>query len=79
MDSNTTLAPICLFVYSRLSETKQTVESLQRNMLASESQLFIFSDGAKNSNSSDDVDAVRQYIRTISGFAGVTIYESEVN
>jgi len=79
MDSNSTLSPICLFVYSRLPETKQTVESLQRNMLASESQLFIFSDGAKSSNSIADVDAVRQYIRTISGFAGVTIYESEVN
>ena len=79
MDRKATLAPICLFVYSRLPETKQTIESLQRNMLASESQLFIFSDGAKNSNSSDDVNAVRQYIRTISGFAGVTIYESEVN
>lgn len=79
MDSNTTLAPICLFVYSRLSETKQTVESLQRNMLASESQLFIFSDGAKSSNSIADVDAVRRYIHTITGFANITIYESDVN
>jgi len=79
MDNNTTLAPICLFVYSRLSETKQTVESLQRNMLASESQLFIFSDGAKSSNSIADVDAVRRYIHTITGFANITIYESDVN
>ncbi len=79
MDNNTTLAPICLFVYSRVHETKQTVESLQGNLLASESQLFIFSDGAKNSHSIVEVNAVRQYIHTISGFAGVTIYESDVN
>lgn len=79
MDNNTTLAPICLFVYSRLSETKQTVESLQGNMLSSESQLFIFSDGAKSSNSIADVDAVRRYIHTINGFANITIYESDVN
>jgi hypothetical protein len=79
MDNNTTLAPICLFVYSRLSETKQTVESLQGNLLSSESQLFIFSDGAKSSNSIAEVDAVRRYIHTISGFANITIYESDVN
>ncbi len=79
MKNNSTLAPICLFVYSRVEETRQTVVSLQRNMLASESQLFIFSDGAKNSKTIDDVNAVRQYIHTISGFADVTIYESDVN
>jgi len=79
MKNSDTLAPICLFVYSRLSETQQTVESLQRNMLADESRLFIFSDGAKNTNSVDDVNAVREYIHTISGFAHVTIYESDVN
>jgi hypothetical protein len=79
MDNNTTLAPICLFVYSRLSETKQTVESLQKNTHASESHLFIFSDGAKSSHTTDDVNAVRRYIHTIGGFASVTIYESDAN
>lgn len=79
MDSNTTLAPICLFVYSRLSETKQTVESLQRNMLASESQLFIFSDGAKTTEKISKVNDVRKYIHTISGFKKITVVESAEN
>ena len=79
MRNNDTLAPICLFVYSRLAETKQTVESLQRNMLAAESQLFIFSDGAKDCNVINEVNAVRQYIHTISGFAKVSIYECDEN
>jgi hypothetical protein len=76
---NNKLTPICLFVYSRINETRQTVESLQKNILASESQLFVFSDGAKNESMRDEVKAVRNYIRTISGFESVTIYESEIN
>ena len=79
MKTNNSLAPICLFVYSRLEETIMAVESLQRNTLASESQLFIFSDGGKDEKNIDDVRAVRKYIHTITGFANKTIFESEVN
>ena len=42
-----TPAPIALFVYNRPWHTQQTVEALKRNELAEESELFIFSDGAK--------------------------------
>jgi len=73
------LAPICLFVYSRLVELKLTVESLQKNKLASESKLFIFLDGAVNLEDKVKVNEVREFIHTINGFADVTIYESEVN
>src|SRR5690606_30354567 len=72
-------APICLFTYNRLEETGQTVEALKRNFLAKESDLYIFSDGAKNESAEDKVDAVRRYIKTINGFKSVTIYESPVN
>jgi hypothetical protein len=74
-----TLAPICLFVYSRLAETKQLIESLQKNILATNSELFIFSDGAKNEHSIQEVNNVREYIHTIQGFSNVTIFESETN
>jgi len=73
------LAPICLFVYCRLKETKQTVESLQQNYLSTQSKLYIFSEGAKNETDIDKVIAVRKYIHTINGFDNVTIYESEKN
>ncbi len=39
------LAPIVLFTYNRPWHTQQTVEALQKNKLASESELFIYSDG----------------------------------
>ena len=42
------LAPIVLFVYSRLEQTKETVNALINNLLASESDLYIYSDGAKD-------------------------------
>ena len=77
-ENNNTLAPICLFVYCRLIETKMTVESLKKNILASQSQLFVFSDGAKTHNI-EEVRAVREYIHSITGFAKVTVYESAVN
>ena len=79
MKENDTLAPICLFVYSRLKETKLTVETLQKNFLASASQLFIFADGALDKDNIEEVQAVREYIHTISGFSNVTIYESDIN
>ena len=44
------LAPIVLFVYNRPWHTKQTVEALQKNELAKDSELFIYSDEAKNAN-----------------------------
>lgn len=72
------LAPIVLFVYNRLSHTKQTVEALQNNILAKQSNLYIFSDGPKN-ETVEEVNKVRAYIKTISGFKSVTIYESQYN
>jgi len=36
------LSPIVLFVYNRPWHTRQTVEALQKNELAEESELFIF-------------------------------------
>ena len=73
------LAPLILFVYNRLWHTQQTVESLLKNHLASESDLFIFSDGAKNEKDKLKVIAVRDYIKTISGFRSIIINESNKN
>ncbi len=73
------LAPITLFTYNRLWETRQTVEALKNNFLASESELFVFSDGPKNIEASLKVNEVREYLKTISGFRKVNIIESENN
>lgn len=56
------LAPIVLFVYNRPGHTKQTVEALQKNELAGESELYIYSDAPKNENAVEKVNEVREYI-----------------
>jgi hypothetical protein len=73
------LSPIVLFTYKRLDTLKQTVETLQKNYLASKSNLFIFSDAAKGEQDAEGVDNVRNYIKSITGFETVTIYESQLN
>lgn len=74
-----TFAPITLFVYNRPEHTKKTVEALQKNLLASESDLFIFCDGPKNSEARIMNYEVRKYIKTIMGFKKIEIFEKEKN
>ncbi|MFA6598974.1 MAG: hypothetical protein WCS69_14710 [Ignavibacteriaceae bacterium] len=73
------LAPIALFVYNRLLHTQKTVASLAANSLAPKSDLFIFSDGAKNSSQIENVENVRKYIKSIKGFKSLTIFEKNRN
>jgi hypothetical protein len=73
------LAPILLFAYKRLDTLKKTVAALQANVLARESQLFIFLDAAKNVDDISVVNDVRNYICTITGFAKVHIEVAEKN
>ncbi len=73
------IAPIALFVYSRLEHTKKVVEALKENDLAKESKLFIFSDGPKTKEQRSSVSQVREYIKTINGFKSVKIFESKKN
>lgn len=68
------LAPVILFVYNRLEHTKRTINALRKNTLAIDSDLIIFSDGAKESSDSQlKVLKLREYLLTISGFKSVKI------
>lgn len=73
------LAPIVLFTYNRLQHTKQTIEALQNNVYATESELFIYSDAPKNENAVSAVQTVRDYLHSINGFKNITIIEREEN
>lgn len=73
------LAPIVLFVYNRPWHTMQTVMALQQNVLAKESELFMYSDASANEKNVVKVNEVRDYIRTIGGFKEITIIEREKN
>ena len=72
-------APILLFTYNRLAHTQRCVEALLKNSLASESELFIYSDAAKDESQQKAVEEVRQYIHTIRGFKHITITERDEN
>ncbi|HCC80512.1 MULTISPECIES: glycosyltransferase family 2 protein [unclassified Methylophaga] len=72
-------APIALFVYNRPEHTKKTIEALQKNDLANESNLYIFSDAAKHQEATVQVQAVREYIASINGFKSVTIINRNCN
>ncbi len=73
------LAPIILFVYNRPDHTRQTVEALQKNFLAKDSELFIFSDAPKNEAAASGVAEVRRYLHTISGFKKASVIERGEN
>lgn len=72
-------APIALFVYNRPWHTQLTVEALQKNELASESELFIYSDEAKNIDAKANVDEVRRYVDNITGFKKITVIKRDEN
>jgi len=73
------LAPIVLFVYNRPEHTRQTIDALQKNDLAQESELFVYSDGTKNEKALPQVNKVREMVRRISGFKKVTVIERDRN
>ena len=68
-----------LFVYNRPWHTQQTIDSLRKNELASCSELFIYSDNAKDTESRKGVDKVRKYIENIEGFKSVTVIKRDKN
>ena len=72
-------APILLFVYNRPEHVRRCVASLLANDLAIESELFVFSDAAKDETSKSEVTEVRRFVRSIEGFKAVHIVERDEN
>ena len=72
-------APIALFAYKRPDEFNRTVQALQQNYLASQSDLHIFVDGPKRAVDEPKVERVRQVARSVTGFKTVHLHFSEAN
>ena len=53
------LAPIAVSTYARPQHLQQTIAALQKNTLAQQSELFVFSDAPKPGDE-DKVEAVRR-------------------
>lgn len=75
----TEYAPIALFAYDRPQHLQQTIEALLNNPEARESDLFVFSDAAKDSAHVSAVEKVRKYAAEISGFSTVNVVERTSN
>lgn len=73
------LAPIVLFTYKRVDTLTQTIEALKNNYLAFDSDLIIFSDGAKNEKDALAVEEVRRLLKNVNGFKSVTVNKSPIN
>lgn len=73
------LAPVVLFVYNRPKHLQLTVEYLLRNHLAEESELIVYSDGARDELDDEKVRLVRSYLTKISGFKKIYIIKRERN
>jgi len=78
-NSISNLAPIVLFVYNRPLHTHQTFEALQKNELAEQRDLIIYSDAPRNDQARAQVQEVRDYLKTISGFKSIIAIERDEN
>ena len=74
---NNTLAPIIIFTYRR--QIDKLIESLLKNDLSAQSELYIFSDGYKSDIDKKDVLDVRNSLKLINGFKKINIQEYDKN
>jgi len=78
---NSNLAPILLFAYNRTDHLKETVNALRENTLAGNSILYIISDGPRINDieSFNEIEKVRAYISTITGFGEIRVIQNQIN
>ena len=79
MSLSANLAPVVLFCYNRPWHLRQTIESLQLNALAPQSELIVFSDGPKQEFDGPLIQEIRNYLNEVDGFKSVKIIKSEKN
>lgn len=75
-------APVILFVYNRKMHTERMLKYLDKQNLASETDLYIFCDGCKRPSNAEKIQEVRSVVRKYkekSNFRNVIITESQTN
>ena len=76
------LAPVVIFVYNRPDHTRKTIEELSKNYLASETEVYMYADAAKNEKAIEKVKLVREYIGSLPQrnlFKSLKIIKAEAN
>ena len=66
-------APVAIFTYIRFKKLKKIINQLKKNELSKKTDIFFFSDAAKNDSELKKVDKVRKYLKKIEGFKKKTI------
>lgn len=72
-------APIVLFTFRRLDLLTKTIMSIKNCKLVEESILHVFSDGARNEKEKQEVELIRNYLHSISGFKKIIVVERPNN
>ena len=76
------LSPIVLFVFNRPQHTQQVLNALKRNLLVSESLLYIYCDGLKSESDNEiitKVQEVRSIVKEVNWCKELIIIERESN
>lgn len=74
-----TLAPIAIFAYNRPEHLSKCIDSLKRNSVATQTKLFLFSDGPKNNKDVEKIKQVRSKLSKVCGFEHVELICEERN
>lgn len=73
------LAPVVVFAFKRIDLLSKTLEALSQNYLALDSDLIVFSDGPNKESDIKQIEYVRSYLSTITGFKSIKIINSSSN
>ena len=75
------MSPIIVFAFNRLDSLIPTIDALRTNPEAQDSDLFIFVDGPRLNKYGEveKVEAVRNFVRRITGFKSLNYVFSEIN
>ncbi|MEQ8563052.1 MAG: glycosyltransferase [Cytophagales bacterium] len=82
MSKKISLAPLVLFAYNRPENTQKTLEALERNDSATDSNLFIFADGVKDPSNAEEKSLVDEVNRVVNGrwkFKSVEVLSRDYN
>lgn len=71
-------APVGISTYARLPHLQKTVCALLQNTLASETDVYVFSDGPKPGDEAQ-VSRIREFLASVSGFKNFTVIERASN
>ena len=73
------LAPIVLFAYKRPLHLQRVLSSLLKNPEAAQTRLIAFSDGPRKPEDQAAVIAVRELLKSTTGFAALEVHEAPKN